>query len=48
MTAGHLYTVAGGGQNPGSGDGGPATQAALGRAIGGVRVDPNGNVVFAD
>ena len=48
MTAGHLYTVAGGGQNTGPGDGGPATQAALGRNIGGVRVDPNGNLVFAD
>jgi hypothetical protein len=48
MTAGHLYTVVGGGQNPGPGDGGPATQASLGRDVGGVRVDPNGNLVFAD
>src|SRR5262249_27290420 len=48
MTAGHLYTVAGGGQNLGPGDGGPAIQASLGRNIGGVRVDPNGNLVFAD
>jgi hypothetical protein len=48
MTAGHLYTVAGGGQNTGPGDGGPATQASLGRNVGGVRVDPNGNLVFAD
>jgi hypothetical protein len=49
MTAGHLYAVAGGGLNLGGlGDGGPATKAELGRDIGGVRVDPNGNLVFAD
>jgi hypothetical protein len=49
MTAGHLYTVAGGGEKPGgTSDGGPATLAALGRDIGGVRVDKNGNIVFAD
>jgi trimeric autotransporter adhesin len=47
MTAGHIYTVAGGGQTVG-GDGGPATQAALGTDLGGVRVDPAGNLVFAD
>jgi secreted PhoX family phosphatase len=49
MTAGHLYTVAGGGQKVGgTGDGGPATQAALGKLIGDLRVDSNGNIVFAD
>jgi hypothetical protein len=49
MTAGHLYTVAGGGLNLGGvGDGGPATKAELGPDIGGVRVDAHGNLVFAD
>jgi hypothetical protein len=47
MTGGHMYTVAGGGQTVG-GDGGPATQASLGVEVGGVRVDPAGNLVFAD
>src|SRR5215471_8705602 len=49
MTAGHLYTVAGGGlQLGGTGDGGPATKAELGQKVGGVRVDAHGNLVFAD
>jgi hypothetical protein len=48
MTTGHLYTVAGGGQNPGTGDGGSATMAELGQRVGGVRVDANGNLVFAN
>jgi trimeric autotransporter adhesin len=49
MTAGHLYTVAGGGLNlAGTGDGGPATKAELGQRVGGVRADANGNLVFAD
>jgi trimeric autotransporter adhesin len=49
MTKGHIYTVAG--YLTGitvSGDGGPATAAGLGRYIGDVRVDPAGNLVFAD
>jgi hypothetical protein len=49
MTAGHLYTVAGGGlQLGGTGDGGPATKAELGQKVGGVRADANGNLVIAD
>ena len=49
MTAGHLYTVAGGGLKLGGlGDGGPATKAELGQNVGGVRVDAHGNLVFAD
>ena len=46
MTAGDIYTVAGGGTS-GLGDGGPATSAEL-SAPQGVRVDHNGNLVIAD
>jgi secreted PhoX family phosphatase len=45
MTAGHIYTVAGGGTS-GLGDGGPATKAEIGP--GGVAVDAAGNLVIAD
>jgi trimeric autotransporter adhesin len=45
MTAGDIYTVAGGGT--GLGDGGPATSAAL-RAPEGVTVDAAGNLLIAD
>jgi len=45
MTAGHVYTVAGGGGSPG--DGGPATSAQLAGPWGTV-VDSAGNLVFAD
>ena len=49
MKAGRIYTVAGYGRGLGySGDGGPATKAALGEIIGAVRVDRMGNLVFAD
>ncbi len=48
MTAGDIYTIAGGGGAPdGLGDGGPATLAFL-KSPTGVTVDSNGNVVFAD
>jgi hypothetical protein len=47
MTAGHIYTIAGNGTSGYSGDGGPATAAALDiRAA--PTVDSVGNVVFAD
>jgi len=46
MTAGDIYTVAGGGTS-GLGDGGPATKAQL-SAPGGVAVDAAGNLVIAD
>jgi hypothetical protein len=46
MTAGDIYTVAGGGMN-GLGDGGPATAAKLNRPFG-VKVDGEGNLVIAD
>ena len=46
MTAGHIYTVAGGGTG-GLGDGGPATAAQL-DLPGGVTVDSTGNLVIAD
>jgi NHL repeat len=47
MTAGHIYTIAGTGASGYSGDGGPATAAALDiRAA--PTVDSAGNVVFAD
>jgi hypothetical protein len=45
MTAGNVYTVAGGGHN-GLGDGGPATKAEL--SADAVAVDTAGNVVIAD
>ena len=45
MTAGDIYTVAGGG-DIGLGDGGPATQAELG--VQAVSVDGAGNLVMAD
>jgi hypothetical protein len=45
MTAGYIYTVAGGGT--GEGDGGPATSAGLVQP-GGVAVDFTGNLVIAD
>ncbi len=48
MTPGHIYTVAGV-QSPGpAGNGGPATRAWLGTAIGSVRPDRAGNLVLAD
>jgi hypothetical protein len=47
MAAGHIYTIAGNGTSGYSGDGGPATAAALDiRAA--PTVDSVGNVVFAD
>jgi hypothetical protein len=46
MTAGDIYTVAGGGES-GLGDGGPATSAEL-LWPGGVTVDGAGNLVIAD
>jgi uncharacterized protein YheU (UPF0270 family) len=47
MTAGHIYTLAGNGQFGFSGDGGPATAAALNVPFG-VTVDASGNLVIAD
>ncbi len=48
MTAGDIYTIAGGGSgNPGSGDGGPATQAVFSSPEQ-VTVDSTGNIVVAD
>ena len=49
MTAGDIYTIAGGGPggSPHQGDGGPATQALLGGAVG-LTVDPSGMVIIAD
>ena len=46
MTAGHIYTVAGDGSGGFSGDGGPATKAALTDQW--VAVDGSGNLVIAD
>jgi trimeric autotransporter adhesin len=46
MTAGNIYTIAGGGDS-GLGDGGPATSAELNTPTG-VTVDAAGNVVIAD
>jgi hypothetical protein len=49
MIGGDIYSVAGHATGVGfSGDGGPATKAALGESIGGVRVDRAGNLVFGD
>jgi hypothetical protein len=47
MTAGHIYTVAGGLTSGFSGDGGPATKAMLAGPTG-VAVDGAGNLVIAD
>jgi hypothetical protein len=47
MTAGHIYTLAGDGTAGYSGDGGPATKAALITAAA-VALDHAGNVVIAD
>jgi hypothetical protein len=47
MTAGHIYTVAGTGSAGFSGDGGPATAAAL-RTPTSVATDPAGNLLIAD
>lgn len=47
MTAGDTYTIAGGGSFGSSGDGIPATTAAL-TGPAGLAVDGQGNVVFAD
>jgi hypothetical protein len=48
MTAGDIYTIAGGGPGaPHLGDGGPATSATLGFPEG-LAVDPAGNTVIAD
>ena len=49
MTAGDIYTIAGGGPtgSPHQGDGGPATHALLGGPVG-LTVDPSGMVIIAD
>ena len=47
MTAGHIYTVAGDATQGYSGDGGPATAAALNIPFD-VAVDASGNLVIAD
>ena len=49
MTAGDIYTIAGGGPggSPHQGDGGPATQALLGGPVG-LTVGPSGMVIIAD
>jgi hypothetical protein len=46
MTAGHIYTIAGDGNAPFSGDGGPATKAGM--APEAVATDPAGNLIIAD
>ena len=46
MTTGDIYTIAGDGQGGASGDGGPATSAAVG-APNGVSLDGSGNVLIA-
>lgn len=43
---GIIRTVAGGGEGPGTGDGGPATQAPLVATA--VAIDPSGNLIIAD
>src|SRR6266702_1223100 len=50
MTAGDIYTVAGDGRQGFSGDGGPATRAALNllESVAGVAVDAAGNLLIAD
>src|SRR5579859_2182048 len=48
MTKGDIYTVAGGGPLIGkAANGHPATQAAIGRFVGQVAVDPHGNLLIA-
>ena len=47
MTADHIYTVAGDGTAGFSGDGGPATQAALNGPLG-VTADSSGNLLIGD
>ncbi len=47
MTAGDIYTIAGGGFEGFSGDGGPAIQAEV-NGVSEVVVDSTGNVVLAD
>ena len=47
MTKGDIYTVAGNGTYGFSGDGGPATHAALAVPLG-VAVDGQGNLVISD
>jgi hypothetical protein len=47
MTAGDIYTIAGTGTSGFSGDGGPATAAALSEVVG-VALDGSGNVVVSD
>jgi sugar lactone lactonase YvrE len=48
MTAGDIYLVAGGGPLIGkAANGQPATQAAIGRFVGQVAVDPHGNLLVA-
>jgi trimeric autotransporter adhesin len=46
MTAGHIYTIAGGGTG-GLGDGGPATSAEISGPAG-LALDPAGNLLIAD
>ena len=46
MTVGDIYTIAGNGQNGGSGDGGPATAAALDSNA--VAIGPGGSVAVTD
>jgi hypothetical protein len=47
VEAGHIYTVAGSGAAASTGDGGPATSAAIDQPIG-VAVDAHGNLVVGD
>jgi trimeric autotransporter adhesin len=47
MTAGHIYTIAGSGEQGSSGGGGPARQAKF-DILDGATTDQHGNVVFTD
>jgi sugar lactone lactonase YvrE len=47
MTAGNLYTIAGNGQQADTGDGGPATAAALAQPAA-IAADHHGNMLIAD